>query len=66
MQSTLVLFMVSLVIFYIHDGNVFRMEDFDAEEEDEEALIEKRRQQRLAIMQVGKHQAFHLNNRIKE
>ncbi|KAF5901809.1 serine/threonine-protein kinase PRP4, partial [Clarias magur] len=27
------------------------MEDFDAEEEDEEALIEKRRQQRLAIMQ---------------
>lgn len=30
------------------------MEDFDAEEEDEEALIEKRRQQRLAIMQVGK------------
>lgn len=29
------------------------MEDFDAEEEDEEALIEKRRQQRLAIMQVG-------------
>ncbi|KAB5533086.1 hypothetical protein PHYPO_G00127690 [Pangasianodon hypophthalmus] len=27
------------------------LEDFDAEEEDEEALIEKRRQQRLAIMQ---------------
>ncbi|KAI5092225.1 serine/threonine-protein kinase PRP4-like [Silurus meridionalis] len=27
------------------------IEDFDAEEEDEEALIEKRRQQRLAIMQ---------------
>lgn len=31
---------------------MFRMEDFDAEEEDEEALIEQRRQQRLAIVQV--------------
>lgn len=29
------------------------MEDFDAEEEDEEALIEQRRQQRLAIVQVA-------------
>uniref|UniRef100_A0A8C1PIX6 Serine/threonine-protein kinase PRP4 homolog n=1 Tax=Cyprinus carpio TaxID=7962 RepID=A0A8C1PIX6_CYPCA len=31
-----------------------RMEDFDAEEEDEEALIEQRRQQRLAIVQKYK------------
>ncbi|KAL0157233.1 hypothetical protein M9458_048479, partial [Cirrhinus mrigala] len=30
------------------------MEDFDAEEEDEEALIEQRRQQRLAIVQKYK------------
>lgn len=29
------------------------MEDYDAEEEDEEALIEQRRQQRLAIVQVS-------------
>uniref|UniRef100_A0A8C1PAU6 Serine/threonine-protein kinase PRP4 homolog n=1 Tax=Cyprinus carpio TaxID=7962 RepID=A0A8C1PAU6_CYPCA len=34
--------------------NMFRMEDFDAEEEDEEALIEQRRQQRLAIVQKYK------------
>uniref|UniRef100_A0A8C0YPM7 Serine/threonine-protein kinase PRP4 homolog n=1 Tax=Cyprinus carpio carpio TaxID=630221 RepID=A0A8C0YPM7_CYPCA len=31
-----------------------RLEDFDAEEEDEEALIEQRRQQRLAIVQKYK------------
>lgn len=31
------------------------MEDFDAEEEDEEALIEQRRQQRLAIVQVTQY-----------
>ena len=31
----------------------FRLEDYDAEEEDEEALIEQRRQQRLAIVQVS-------------
>lgn len=30
------------------------MEDYDAEEEDEEALIEQRRQQRLAIVQVSR------------
>lgn len=29
-----------------------RMEDYDVDEEDEEALIEQRRLQRLAIMQV--------------
>lgn len=34
---------------------MFRMEDFDAEEEDEEALIEQRRQQRLAIVQVTQY-----------
>uniref|UniRef100_A0A671RPF8 Serine/threonine-protein kinase PRP4 homolog n=1 Tax=Sinocyclocheilus anshuiensis TaxID=1608454 RepID=A0A671RPF8_9TELE len=34
--------------------NLFRLEDFDAEEEDEEALIEQRRQQRLAIVQKYK------------
>uniref|UniRef100_A0A673GXQ9 Serine/threonine-protein kinase PRP4 homolog n=1 Tax=Sinocyclocheilus rhinocerous TaxID=307959 RepID=A0A673GXQ9_9TELE len=34
--------------------NMFRLEDFDAEEEDEEALIEQRRQQRLAIVQKYK------------
>lgn len=28
------------------------LEDYEAEEEDEEALIEQRRQQRLAIVQV--------------
>ena len=32
-----------------------RLEDFDGEEVDEEALIEQRRQQRLAIVQVCKH-----------
>lgn len=31
------------------------MEDFDGEEVDEEALIEQRRQQRLAIVQVCSH-----------
>lgn len=56
------LFLVLLVFVLIHKGNVFRIADFDAEEEDEEALIEKRRQQRLAIMQVGNYHyhAFHL------
>ncbi len=38
--------------------NMFRMEDFDAEEEDEEALIEQRRQQRLAIVQVTQYSKF--------
>lgn len=38
--------------------NMFRMEDFDAEEEDEEALIEQRRQQRLAIVQVTEYSKF--------
>lgn len=32
-----------------------RLEDFDGEEVDEEALIEQRRQQRMAIVQVGTH-----------
>lgn len=32
---------------------VLRFEDFDGEEVDEEALIEQRRQQRLAIVQVS-------------
>lgn len=31
---------------------LLRMEDYDGEEVDEEALIEQRRQQRLAIVQV--------------
>lgn len=31
---------------------LYRLEDFDGEEVDEEALIEQRRQQRLAIVQV--------------
>lgn len=30
-----------------------RLEDYDVDEEDEEALIEQRRLQRLAIVQVG-------------
>lgn len=34
---------------------VCRLEDFDGEEVDEEALIEQRRQQRLAIVQVRLH-----------
>lgn len=34
---------------------VFRLEDFDGEEVDEEAVIEQRRQQRLAIVQVCLH-----------
>ena len=32
---------------------VTRLEDFDGEEVDEEAIIEQRRQQRLAIVQVS-------------
>lgn len=32
--------------------NICRLDDFDGEEVDEEALIEQRRQQRMAIVQV--------------
>lgn len=32
--------------------SVYSLEDFDVDEEDEEALIEQRRLQRLAIVQV--------------
>lgn len=46
--------------FYVVDGiwidheclSLSRLEDYDVDEEDEEALIEQRRLQRLAIMQV--------------
>ena len=39
-------------LMFQHKHCVFSLEDFDGEEVDEEALIEQRRQQRLAIVQV--------------
>lgn len=41
------------ILYFIK--RVCRLEDFDGEEIDEEALIEQRRQQRLAIVQVCLH-----------
>lgn len=37
----------------------FRLEDFEINEEDEEALIEQRRLQRLAIIQVRIYFCYH-------
>lgn len=37
----------------IYELFAYSLEDYDVDEEDEEALIEQRRLQRLAIVQVG-------------
>lgn len=54
-SPTLALIMKRLCRSIILTISVCSLEDFDGEEVDEEALIEQRRQQRLAIVQVCLH-----------